>query len=314
LNMFQRYWRTNRDRIPGDLMRLRAMEGELQKQLDNQKQHKEHMAMVYEIASEQKEGIFHQMYIPEPTVGLGFTPTHKLTITCEEPNGKMVRFSYKPYYAIGGRTAFGSDPGAEERMADYGIVVDRAHYRTKYLDSNRTRRAIKGLNVFFTRAGRYTIQAPGGFNRQFELREDTEGPGLEKIDYLNEYKESKMLKKQTVDLKKLFGKPGINLAHIKPRELMIVVGDRDLGESSNEPNRIHVDLIGKFNKNNGRPKRFPHGVWVKRISAMKYELSFEKKGFDGNFTIVPIDDHGIMGTPLKVNVGKGNSNWRNETV
>ena len=137
------------------------------------------------------------------------------------------------------------------------------------------------------------------------VQRDDENPGDTKVNHLSEYRESKIIKKQTVDLKKLFGKPGINLAHIKPRELTIVVRDRDLGQAQNEPYRIHVDIIGKLNKNNGRPYRFPHGIWVRRINAMKYEVSFEGRGIDGNFTILPIDDHGIMGTPLKVNTGRG---------
>ena len=313
LNMFSRHWSTNKDRIPGDLMRLRAMEGELQKQLTNQRQHQEHMTMVRDIGLERKTGIYHQIHIPESTVGLGFTPSHTITVTCEEQNGKVTRFSYKPYNAIGGRTAYGSDNAAEERMADYGIVFDRVYYNTKTINGG-ARRAIKGVNVYFLREGKYTVQAPGGYNQQFVVQRHDEHPGDTRVSHLSEYKESKIIKKQTVDLKKLFGRPGINLAHIKPRELMIVVGDRDLGQSQNEPYRIHVDIIGKLNKNNGRPYRFPHGVWVRRINAMKYEVSFENGGIDGNFSVVPIDDHGIMGSPLKVNVGGGKSNNRREIV
>ena len=315
LNMFSRHWRTNKDRIPGDLMRLKAMEGELQKQLMNQRQHQEHMSAVREIGQSERPGIYQQIHIPESTVGLGFTPGHTIAVTCEEQSGKMTRFSYKPYYEIGGRTAYGSDPGAEERMADYGIVFDRVYYNSKFINGG-ARRAIKGVNVFFLREGKYTVQAPGGYNQQFVVRKHDKYPGYTKVDHYSahEYNESKIIKKQTVDLKKLFGKPGINLAHVKPRELMIVVGDRDLGQSQNEPYRIHVDIIGKLNKNNSRPYRFPHGVWVRRIDAMKYEVSFENGAIDGNFSIVPIDDHGLMGTPLSVNVGKGKPHKRGREI
>ncbi|HCI03754.1 MAG: hypothetical protein QF755_04215 [Candidatus Peribacteraceae bacterium] len=169
LNMFQRYWRTNRDRIPGDLMRLRAMEGELQRQLTNQRMN-ERAYQEMEVARQSGEmAVFHteKLY----PVG-GFNKSAYLRISYHDAGGRKRTYKYHPASARSEMNAYGSSEVATEELLDLGIVIKKVPYESAYYDPHdRHHKKIKGVEIYFRKPGNFSVHGPG-FNRNITVRQE----------------------------------------------------------------------------------------------------------------------------------------------